>query len=50
MVNAKVYTLDTAPIISNGRAFVPIRFIAESFGAEVEWLKETETIVIRRLQ
>jgi hypothetical protein len=50
MVNASVYQMDAPPVIQNGRTFVPVRFIAESFGAEVEWVKETETIIIRKLQ
>jgi len=50
MVNASVHQMDAPPVIQNGRTFVPVRFIAESFGAEVDWIKETETIVIRKLQ
>ena len=50
MVNGEVFTLDAPPEIFNGRTFIPVRFIAECFGAEVEWLKETETIIIRRLE
>jgi len=46
MVGKKVTSLDSPPIIENGRTFVPLRFIAESFGAEVEWIAETRTIVI----
>lgn len=29
--------LDTPPVIINGRTFVPIRFIMETFGAKVDW-------------
>ncbi len=50
MVNASIHQMDAPPVIQNGRTFVPVRFIAESFGAEVDWIKETETIVIRKLQ
>ncbi|MCK5848640.1 MAG: copper amine oxidase N-terminal domain-containing protein, partial [Caldisericia bacterium] len=46
MVGKKVTSLDSPPIIENGRTFVPLRFIAESFGAEVEWVAETRTIII----
>ena len=46
MVGKKVTALDSPPIIENGRTFVPLRFIAESFGAEVEWVAETRTIII----
>lgn len=36
-VNDKKIILDVPPLIKDGRTFVPIRFIAESFGAEVQW-------------
>jgi triacylglycerol esterase/lipase EstA (alpha/beta hydrolase family) len=43
------YTMDTAPFIvrPQGRTVVPIRFVAECFGAEVEWEANTKTITIR---
>jgi sugar lactone lactonase YvrE len=34
------------PVILTGRTFVPIRFISEAFGAEVEWDGPTRTIRI----
>jgi len=45
-VNGKATSIDAAPEIVNSRTFVPIRFIAESFGATVEWLPETQGITI----
>ena len=44
--NGEEIRLDTAPRIVNGRTMVPLRFIAESLGAEVKWIGETQTIVI----
>ena len=41
------YILDAPPEIVNGRTFVPIRFIAEAFGAEVNWVEETKEIIIK---
>jgi hypothetical protein len=38
--------LDAPPVIQNGRTFVPLRFIAEAFGAEIEWEGSTQTITI----
>ncbi len=35
-VNDQKIILDVPPLIKDGRTFVPIRFIAESFGAEVQ--------------
>jgi hypothetical protein len=45
-INGKATSIDAAPEIINSRTFVPIRFIAESFGAAVEWLPETQGITI----
>lgn len=36
-------TLDVAPIIQNSRTMLPMRFVAESIGAIVEWDKATRT-------
>lgn len=38
--------LDVPPQIYQGRTIVPLRFIAEAFGAEVKWEGETSTIRI----
>jgi hypothetical protein len=45
-VNGKATSIDAAPEIVASRTFVPIRFIAEAFGATVEWLPETQGITI----
>ena len=46
MANGKDVTLLTAPIISNDRTLVPIRFIAESLGLNVDWNGDTKTVII----
>lgn len=38
--------LDMHPIVKNGRTFVPLRFIAETFDASVSWNKDTRTVHI----
>lgn len=45
-VNGKEIVLDVAPFIVNGRTLVPIRFISETFGAEVIWESSTKTVTI----
>ncbi len=42
----KEIMLDAPPIIRYARSFVPIRFIAETFGATVEWEASTQMITI----
>ena len=46
VANGKNITLLTAPIISNDRTLVPIRFIAESLGLNVDWNGDTRRVII----
>ncbi len=39
--------LDVPPTIIQGRTMVPLRFLAETFGADVTWLQDKEEIQIR---
>ncbi len=39
---------DVAPIIKGDRAFLPARFVAENFGAVVEWDNDTRTVTITK--
>lgn len=45
-VDGKETKLDSPAIIINGRFLVPLRFISESFGADVKWADETQTAII----
>jgi hypothetical protein len=43
--------MDVAPFIQDGRTFVPVRFIGEAFGAELDWEPKdaaTEKVFITR--
>ena len=44
--NTKEITLDSAPVIMDGRTLVPLRFIAESLGKTVGWDAANKTAVI----
>ena len=46
VVNGETIHLDAPGIILEGRTMVPVRFIAESLGAEVDWISETRTVTI----
>lgn len=46
MVNDQVVTMDIAPLIKEGRTLVPLRFIAEAFGASIVWNAALEQIDI----
>jgi hypothetical protein len=39
--------LDCPPIIQNGRTLVPLRFIADAFGAKVTWFSKEQRIEIQ---
>ena len=45
-VNGKAVQLDAAAEIKNGRTFLPLRAIAEAFGATVTWVPETQGITV----
>ena len=46
-VNSEAVQLDAAPVIVNGRTLIPLRFVAESFNAEVNWDQDTKTVNIK---
>ena len=45
-INDVPYMNDVAPVIVNDRTMVPLRFIAEAFGAEVTWDEPTKGVTI----
>lgn len=45
-INGKEVELDAAAKAIDGRTLVPVRFIAESLGAEVGWDQESKTVLI----
>jgi tripartite motif-containing protein 71 len=47
-INHEEKSLDAAPYIKNGRTMVPLRFISEALGAEVEWDGEIRQITLTR--
>lgn len=40
------YTMTTTPKIKNGRTYIPVRFVSEHLGYNVNWDGETKTITI----
>jgi len=40
--NAPTTTMDVLPVIQDNRTLIPIRFIAEALGAEVDWTRATD--------
>ena len=46
IVNNETVTIDAAPYVENDRTYVPLRALAQDFGAEVNWDEETGDITI----
>lgn len=46
LLNDSAESLDSPPVILNGRTFLPIRFISEGFGFNVSWDSTEQTITI----
>ena len=45
-VNSKTVKNDVPPLNIHNRTFVPVRFVAENFGLNVEWNPENEVVTI----
>lgn len=45
-VNGQEVILDSAPLMRNGRALIPMRFFGEAFGCTVEWSSVTDSVHI----
>lgn len=45
-INNQAVTLDAPPLMSGGRALIPMRFFGEAFGCTVEWNSATDSVHI----
>ena len=45
-VNGVRTAMDVAPVIVNDRTLVPVRFVSEAFGADVDWYAGGRTVYI----
>ena len=45
-VDSKI-KMDVAPYIRDGRTMLPLRYVAEALGFDVEWIKSTRTVVLK---
>lgn len=46
-INGEEYTLETPAVIKNDTTFVPLRFVMEALGAEVQWDGENQAVMIK---
>jgi hypothetical protein len=47
-VNDKLVLNDTVSIIKNGRTYLPIRVVLESFGFDIDWNSNTQTVIVKK--
>lgn len=40
------FTMDTTPVVKDGRTYAPLRYLAQSFGYDVGWDKATSTVTV----
>jgi hypothetical protein len=46
VVNGKPVQMDVPATIMNGRTMLPVRFVSEHLGADVQWEELTKTVTI----
>ena len=45
-VNDQITKMDISPVVIDGRTLAPARYVAEAFGADVQWSEKNNTVVI----
>lgn len=45
-VNGQVTPTDVAPLLRSGRTYLPARFVAEALGFKVDWVNDTEMVLV----
>lgn len=48
VVNGSSTLLDAAPVIIDGRTFIPVRFVAECLGFDIDWEPVTQRVTISK--
>ncbi len=48
-VNSQKVTLDVPAELKQGRTFIPLRFVSENLGAEVDWDSDTSTVTVQTI-
>jgi sugar lactone lactonase YvrE len=47
-VDSQSYAIDVCPFVLNGRAFVPVRYLADSLGAQTGWNPTSQSVTITK--
>jgi hypothetical protein len=46
LINGKAVTMDVAPEITNGRACLPVAWVAQALNAQIAWNATTQTVTV----
>lgn len=46
VVDGEVIKMQTSPRVVNGRTLIPVRFVGDVFGADVQWIGQNQTVKI----
>ena len=49
IVDGESVTIDQSASLLNGRTMVPLRFVSEAFGADVQWLGDSQSVIINAI-
>ena len=49
-IDGNAVVMDCVPITVNDRTLVPVRYVAEAFGCDVDWVEETSTVLLSDAQ
>ncbi|MGF7396221.1 copper amine oxidase N-terminal domain-containing protein [Thermoanaerobacterium thermosaccharolyticum] len=44
--NSQANSMDVAPLVKNGRTYLPARYVAEAFGYKVNWNGDTQAVTV----
>ncbi|WP_434577047.1 copper amine oxidase N-terminal domain-containing protein [Thermoanaerobacterium thermosaccharolyticum] len=44
--NSQANSMDVAPLVKNGRTYLPARYVAEAFGYNVNWNGDTQAVTV----
>ena len=47
-VGGQAYKLDVAPLLLNGTTYLPLRFVTEAMGAQVDWDAGLKRVTVQR--
>lgn len=48
LINGEEIEMDTAPVIRNNRTFLPIAYLGQALGADVEWVAASRTVILTK--